>query len=241
MNQLFHIRLLLDFVAAGLFLVALAYYWLSNATHEVVGTSMFVLLVLHNVFNRRWYGTIARKRRGGKGVIGVVLNLSLLTAMLALLASSLVVSRNVFGFLPFEGGIVARDIHMVVAYVVLVIFSLHLGLHWTVVMSAVGNAVGGGWKSPILAVALRVGTACIAAFGVQSSFDMTIGSKLVLYYAMDIWDFRNDALGFFLRYASIIGLYASTAHYTTVFLRTNKRRANSVPTDVATEQSGGQN
>lgn len=237
MNRLFYIRLVLDFAAAGLFLVALAYYWLSNATHEVVGTVMFALLILHNVFNRRWYGTIGRKRRGGKGVIGIVLNLSLLTAMLALLASSLVVSRDVFGFLPFEGGIVARDIHMLVAYVVLVIFSLHLGLHWTIVMGAIGDAVGVAWKNPMLVVALRVGAACIAAYGVQSSFDMTIGSKLVLHYAMDIWDFRNDALGFFLGYGSIVGLYASIAHYTMVFLRSNKRRANSVPDDVATEQS----
>lgn len=53
MSPFFVIRLLLDFTAAGLLLAALAYWWLDNTSHELIGTGMFILLLSHNVFNRR--------------------------------------------------------------------------------------------------------------------------------------------------------------------------------------------
>ena len=51
-------RLALDFIAAIMLLVGLSYWWLGNAVHELVGTGMFLLVIVHNGFNRRWYGRI---------------------------------------------------------------------------------------------------------------------------------------------------------------------------------------
>lgn len=62
MKPLFLIRLGLDFTAAGLLLAALAYGWMGNLIHEVIGTAMFALLIGHNLFNRRWYGAVAKGR-----------------------------------------------------------------------------------------------------------------------------------------------------------------------------------
>jgi hypothetical protein len=57
---------------------------------------------------------------------------------------------------------------------------------------------------------------------------MTLGSKLVRHYTLDMWDF-NEATGtFFLNYASIIGLYAVLAHYGTKLLRTGTSRSSPV-------------
>lgn len=236
MSRLFLIRLALDFLAAGLFLVALAYYWLSNAAHEVIGTAMFGLLILHNAFNRRWYGAIARRRRDGRGFVTILLNLSLLIIMLVLLVSSVVISREVFGFLPVEGGLAARDVHMSAAYLALIIVSIHLGMSWAKILNALNKILGIADENPVWTATLRVIAFSIAAFGVQSSFDMAIGSKLVLYYSLDVWDFRNDAFGFFLRYVSIIGLYATLSHYTMSWLRKKERGASRVPADAAVER-----
>lgn len=43
------IRILLDFLAVGLFVAGLAYWWQDNLTHEVIGTIFFALLIAHNV------------------------------------------------------------------------------------------------------------------------------------------------------------------------------------------------
>ena len=67
MKPLFLFRLALDFLAVSLLLAAYAYNGLGNAAHEVIGTAMFALLITHNIFNRRWYGTIV-KRVGKRAV-----------------------------------------------------------------------------------------------------------------------------------------------------------------------------
>jgi hypothetical protein len=67
-KPLFLFRLALDALAVGLLLAAIAYGWLDNAAHEIIGTVMFLLLIGHNLFNRRWYGTIANGRREPRGL-----------------------------------------------------------------------------------------------------------------------------------------------------------------------------
>ncbi|WP_417463287.1 DUF4405 domain-containing protein [Kordiimonas sp.] len=226
MNKLFLVRLALDLTGAGLFLVALAYYWLSNAAHEIIGAILFGLLFLHNGFNRRWYGTIHKRRLSRRNRITTGLNLCLLMIMLILLVSSVIVSRDVFGFLGIEGGLPARDVHMLAAYLALIIVSLHLGMHWYIIMGALNAVFGITERRGLRTFTMRLITFGVAACGVLSSFEMTIGSKLVLYYSMDVWDFRNDAFGFFIRYASIVGLYASLAHYTMIWVRNKDRPAS---------------
>ena len=88
MKPLFLFRLTLDLLAVGLLLTAMAYFAFDNATHEIVGTAMFLLLITHNIFNRRWYGTITKGRHDASGLITKALNLSLLLAMLTGLAPS---------------------------------------------------------------------------------------------------------------------------------------------------------
>jgi hypothetical protein len=213
----------LDFTAAGLLLAALAYWWLDNTAHELIGTGMFLLVIVHNVFNRWWYGTITRDRRAPRGLITTVLNLSLLTVMLVLLITSLMISRDVFGFLSLGGGFTMREIHKLASHWALVIMSIHLGLHWSMVMGALRGALGSAKRSAVRTATLRVIAGAIAAHGVHSSFEMTIGSKLVLHPTLDMWDFEASTLGFFAHYASIVGLYVFLAHYAMAWLQRRKR------------------
>ena len=69
LGSVFLLRLAFDFVAASLLLIGLAYYWLDNTIHELVGTGMFLLVIVHNVLNRRWYCRVARTRRQARGLI----------------------------------------------------------------------------------------------------------------------------------------------------------------------------
>ena len=79
MRPLFLFRLFLDFLAVGLLLAALAYDWLGNAAHEVIGTVLFLRLIAHGIFNRRWYGTIAKGWRESRRAVAKTITLSLLT------------------------------------------------------------------------------------------------------------------------------------------------------------------
>ena len=88
---------------------------------------MFLLLVAHNIFNRRWYGTITKGRHEPRGIVTKAINLSLLASMLTLLVTSVIISQTVFSFLPLNTTFTARQIHAMVAYLVLLIAAVHLG------------------------------------------------------------------------------------------------------------------
>jgi hypothetical protein len=210
---IFLLRLALDFTAVGLLIAGLAYWWLGNTAHELIGTAMFVLVAVHNGFNRRWYGRIGRDRRQRRGLLTICLNFTLIAAMTALLVTSLIVSRSVFGFLPFDGGITAREMHILAAYWAVVLVGSHVGLNWRIVMNFARTGFGISGGSTVRTVLLRTVAAGIAFVGALASFEMMLGSKLVMQPVLDMWDFNEGAPLFFANYAAIIGLWAGIGHY----------------------------
>lgn len=212
MNKTILLRLMLDGIAAGLLLAALAYYWLDNTAHELIGTGVFVLLLVHNVFNRRWYGAMARPQRAARSRMDRVLTLCLLVAMLVLLVSSLMISRSVFGFLQLGGGFTSRQAHTFAAYWCVALVAIHLGIRWERVMHGVRSAFNMTGRSRARTLVLRLLAVAIAAYGAYSSAVMGVGSKLALQMSLDGWDFETAAPGFFIHWLSIAGLYVFLTH-----------------------------
>jgi hypothetical protein len=235
MNKTFLLRLVLDAIGAGLLLAALAYYWLDNTAHELIGTGLFLLLMVHNVFNRRWYGAIARARAPHR-LADVVLTLCLLAAMGVLLITSVMISRTVFSFLQLGGGFSARQVHLFAAYWSLAFVSIHIGLRWQRVMHAMRNIFHITGQSALRTAALRLVAAAIAGCGLQSSFVMGVGSKLALQMSLDGWDFEASAPGFFLNWAAIAGLYMFVAHYAMGAAQALQRKTAAAPARPGMEE-----
>ncbi len=76
------------------------------------------------------------------------------------------------------------------------------------------------WRTVVLRAA-AIGT---AIWGAKSSVEMAFGAKLMLTYCLDMWDFNESALGFFINYASIVGLYAALTHYVLKLINTGRAR-----------------
>lgn len=197
MKPLFLLRLILDVLAAGLLLAALAYNWLGNAAHEIIGTGMFLLLISHNIFNRRWYGMITQGWREPRGIVTRVINLSLLITMLTLLVTSIIISQTVFGFLSLTGTFTLRQIHASAAYLALVMASIHLGLHWSMIIGVVSSRFGMTAEGRLRRLVLRVVAITIAVYGVQSLLTVNVGSKLFMQMSFDFWDFADCDAGLF--------------------------------------------
>lgn len=218
----FSLRLFLDLVACSLLLVALAYDWLGNTVHEVIGTLLFGLLVSHNIFNRRWYGTVTKRTRAPRTILTRTTNLSLLVTMLTLLVTSVLISQDVFAFLPLSSTFTARQIHTLVGYLALIIAAVHLGLHWTMLIAYVRSRLALTSESKWATIALRGLAGVIAAYGVHSLIALNVGSKLLMLPTMEFWDFEAATPAFFVHLIAIIGLCSSTAHYTAKLLQVRK-------------------
>jgi len=203
-------RLVLDLAMVVLWLLLMAYRVTGNWVHEVLGVSILVLFVVHNLWNRRWYRWILNP---GEGWAGGAIHLVMVVLMLVLFASAALVSHVVFTFIPGNGSFGARQIHVLCAYWGLVLLSLHLGMHWPKVMGGLRSLFGMTGASRLRTWALRVGAMLIVIRGVQASFEAGMGAKLVMYYSFDFGDPEGSMLHIFLRYLSIMGMYAVLGFY----------------------------
>lgn len=225
MNVL-RIRLLLDFVAVALVIACLAYWWLDNLSHELFGTALFVLVIVHNVFNRRWYGGVPKRRMDATRIVNLVTISCLAIGMTVMLVTSLLVSRDLFPFTALSGAFAVREIHMFAGYWILLIIAIHLGTRWGVVMNIFRTTFAIREPNTVRAWIARLVAVLIAAWGVKSFSDMAFGAKLMLTYSLDMWDFNESTLGFFINYFSIVGLCAAVTHYTLGVVRRMKRLVN---------------
>lgn len=214
----FRLRLLLDFLAVALVIACLAYWWLDNLSHELFGTALFVLVIVHNVLNRRWYGGVTKRKVDATRIVNLVTIFCLAIGMTVMLVTSLLVSHDLFPFTALSGAFAVREIHMFAGYWVLLIIAIHLGTRWGVVMKTIQLTLRLASPSTLRTMVLRAMALAIAIWGVKSSFEMAFGTKLMLNYSLDMWDFSENTVGFFIGYASIVGLYAAITHYALGFL-----------------------
>ncbi|SFJ70931.1 protein of unknown function [Bosea sp. OK403] len=213
MNRLFLSRLWLDGLSVGLLLLGFAYWWLGNLVHEVTGAAMFLLLIAHNFFNRRWWGGIPRTRREPRSLVNLGVTVVLLGAMLALLVTSVLISNALSPFLPPWGGFTVRQIHTLAAYWVLIIVSIHLGLRWPMLMGIARKLFGIRKPSALRTLLLRAVALGIALHGFWSCTVLGLGGKLSMQMTLDWWDFEASVAGFFVHCAAVAGLVMVATFY----------------------------
>lgn len=132
------IKWTLDILMTIALFFLMGYQFWGEAVHEWIGAGMLVLFIAHQVCNLNWYKSLFRGRYTPIRILQCMINILTLVAMLALMYSGITMSRHVFAFLPIQGGMaLARRLHILGSYWGYVLMSLHLGLHWGLVLNVV--------------------------------------------------------------------------------------------------------
>lgn len=217
MNRKLIIKLFIDLGLTASMLAAFAYHLTGPAAHEWTGLTMFALLTAHNGLNWHWYRNIGRTGAGIHGRLSSIVNMALLVAAAVLLISSLIVSRELFNVIRVGNGFLMRQIHTLVAYWILVLVSVHIGLQWTMIMAVTRQMMGAGGPSRLSAVLVRLTGAAVMAGGLWASFDRGLGDKLSMRHSFDYWE--GSAAGFFFTYLLIMGFYIGLTHYSLMMFK----------------------
>ena len=100
---------------------------------------------------------------------------------------------------------------MLAAYWGFVFLSLHLGLHWNMIMGMARRL----WKkvSCVRIVVSRILAASIALYGVYAFAKRSIPSYLFLQAQFVFFDFEEPLILFFLDYLAAMGLFVWIGHY----------------------------
>lgn len=220
------LKIVVDLAMTVLLFCLMAYLLVGETAHEWLGTAMFCLFIFHHILNWNWHRNLAKGRYSPLRVLQTVINTLILLSMIGLMVSGIIMSREVFDFLPISGWIgFARTLHMLASYWGFLFMSLHLGLHWSMIMGMARKAAGIKQRSAVRTWLLRVLAALLAVFGVYAFIKYDIASYMLLRTHFVFFDMEQPLVLFFLEYLGMMGLWAAAAYYIgKLLVRCGKRR-----------------
>lgn len=211
-------KIIVDLGMIIMLLLLMTYELIGQEAHEWIGVGMFVLFIFHHILNNKWSRNSLKGKYTAIRIMQTVLVIGVFFTMIGSLISGIILSRHVFTFLPIEGGrSFARTLHMVSAYWGLVLMSLHLGFHWSIMMGMAKRIVKKSFKTSKWT--LRMIALLIAWYGGYAFWQRGIGSYLFLNIQFVFFDFDEPLLYFVVDYMAVMGLFVFLGHYFSVAIK----------------------
>lgn len=196
-HRIVDVLLFADFVA----LMALPINY--GVAHEWTGIAAFVLVVAHIAVNRRRIVALIMKH-DLPACVNLVIELVLVVDIIAMAASSLVLSEHAFAWLPaILGAAWARTTHLCASYWTFALAFVHFGLH-------LQEFLGRPLRYPAVRWALRILFAVCLVYGAYSFAELGIWSYMTLRIQFAFVD-PNIAVGI-LQYGSMAVALSGCGH-----------------------------
>lgn len=207
-------KICVDVMMTAALYACMAYMLVGEETHEWIGSGLALLFVLHNALNRKWYAALLTGRYTPLRAFQTAVNLLCLVSMAAAAVSGAAMSRYLYDIPFLSGGAsLARTVHMLAAYWGYCFVSLHLGLHWSMMLGMMKNAAAPQraprWITPLL----RTAGAAAALLGAHALMRHSLLDYMFLRNQFVFFDTERPLCLFFLDYAAIMALWAWLAHY----------------------------
>ena len=199
-------------------LLLMTYGLIGEAAHEWIGVAMFVLFILHHILNSHWHRNLFKGKCTAIRILQTILVILVLLSMLSSMFSGIILSRHVFQSITIRGWrSFAHNLHMISAYWGLVLMSLHLGMHWNMMMGMARKLVNR--KSVIRTWVLRMIAVLIAGYGVYAFARRGIGRYMLMLDHFVFFDFDEPIIFFIADYVAVMGLFVFIGHYSAKYLR----------------------
>lgn len=208
------IKIMIDILMTLALLFLMGYQFWGDTAHEWVGAGMFVLFIAHHILNWNWFRTLFKGKYTPMRIFQIAVDFLTLFAMLALMISGIILSREVFAFLPIDGGTsLARLMHMASSYWGFVLMALHLGLHWNRFLGMGRKAAKIKTSSRRRTILLTVLGAGIAVYGLYVFISRDLLTYMLVQTQFVFLDFNEPIPLFYLDYLAMMGLFIWIAHY----------------------------
>lgn len=219
-------KLFIDALMTLALLFLMGYQLWGEKAHEYVGTGMFLMFIAHHILNVNRYKRLFKGKYSAMRIVTLCVDILVFLDMLAMMYSGIAMSNHVFAFLSLNADFAtARRFHLLGSYWGFLLMSLHLGLHWNIIISAVSKSFHlkptGRTKT-----ALFLFSAAVAIYGIAAFFKHDFPTYLFLQNEFVFFDFSESKLLFCLDSLAIMELFIFAAHYISKLIRikSSKRR-----------------
>ena len=176
-----------------------------------------VLLIIHHILNRKWIRHLGKGNYNAVRIIQTILIFLFVICILGSMLSGIILSRHVFDFINIRGiSALAGRVHMTCAYWGFVLMSLHLGIHWRMIMSSAGkqsSRLDNGKPQHIRSWILRILGAAVALCGAYTFVKRNIASYLFLQVHFVFFDYSEPVIIYILDYTAAMGMRIFLGYY----------------------------
>lgn len=206
-------KMIVDTGMVVLLPMLMAYSLIGEVFHEIAGTLMMILTVIHLIQNRKWLAAIPRGRYAPKRVFQTVLDLMLIVLLVLQPLSGILMSRHLYTFIQIPGiSSLMRQLHMVLAYWGFVLISLHAGTHLIPAANKLRNM-------PTTAKsATSAGVAVMCVYGVYAFLKRQIPAYMFMRSMFVFFDYSESRVRFFVDYLAVMALFTVLSLVITVGL-----------------------
>ncbi|MCQ4725716.1 DUF4405 domain-containing protein [Anaerotignum faecicola] len=216
-------KMFIDIFMTILLLCQMPYMLIGEIAHEWIGIAMFILFILHHILNWRWYRSLLKGKYTMLRIVHTVINFFVLFCMIGLMISSVIISREVFSSLPIEGRMgFARLLHMASAYWGFIFMSIHIGLHWGMIMNLGSKALKQKKLCKAQIFMLRIIIFFICIIGIYEFLENDLLSYMFLKNQFVFFDVNQPLPIFLMEYISMMVFWICISYYTAKVIKNNK-------------------
>lgn len=213
-------KITIDITMTILIMILMSFQFTGQKVHEWFGIGMFILFVIHNILNWRWSRNILKGKYSAFRIIQTVINILLFLLMIVMMISGIMMSRYIFTFLKINNYMsLARNLHMACSYWMFILISLHLGMHWAMIINMFKKSSKSKNESLIKKSILYFVSLFISVYGIYAF----IKHKFYLYMFLRrkfIFMDNDYWIGWYLLdHLVIMGFFICVSYYTIKIIR----------------------
>ena len=206
---------IVDIAMTVALLCLMAYQVTGEAAHEWCGIAMTALVIVHQILNRRWYGTLLKGKYHAYRIAATALNILLLAAFALTAFCGMSMSGHA---VPFLYGMTqvsfARQMHLSMSHWAFVLMGLHLGFHIPAMTAKLGKKA----KTALTAAFL-----CAAGMGLYLFLRSGMADYMMFRVPFAFLDYDKAAWLVFLENLLILLFWAFLGSVGSSLLRKNRR------------------
>lgn len=214
-------KIILDICMTISLLLLMPYSLLSETAHEWIGITIFTLFVVHHILNRKWLATMTKGKYTPFRVVQTLLVIVMLILMGGSMVSGILLSNHIFKAVNIAGiSMEARQVHIFCAYWGFVVMSIHLGMHWNMVINMTGRL----FKNSFIGTnrVVRLVDFLLAGYGMYAFYKRQIGEYLLMKTHFVFYDYTENVMFFILDYFAVMILIAFVTYYISKLLKVKK-------------------
>ena len=136
------INRIIDVAMTFVLIPLMAYQVTGEAAHEWLGIGMVLLVIVHQVLNRKWYSALFNGKYNPNRVLNTIITTLLLISFAFTAVSGISMSNHA---VPFLYSLIkvntARVMHLAFSHWAFILMGLHIGMHASIMLHKMPNKV----------------------------------------------------------------------------------------------------